>query len=415
MKNARPFRVGVNYWPAKHAMGFWRSWNREELDRDFVKIHSAGLDSVRLFLTWEDFQPRPDAIDARVLERLVKTLDAAADAGLGIMPTLFTGHMSGANWFPTWATRGTRSKQRFPVVCDARVASVTPLNWYTDHSIRAAQVRLAGECATSLAGHPALLAWDLGNENSNCIVPDSKQSALSWLQAITDSIRQRDASTPITIGIHMEDLEQDRKLGPSEAASVCDFLTMHGYPGYATFTSGPVDERLLPFLTQLTQFLGGGKEVLFSEFGVPTLPLPRQGDNDSPESSGEGPALVSEEEAALYVRRGLRALQDCGATGAMIWCYSDYVPKIFSQAPFDRAPHERSFGMYRADGTAKPVVDETRAFCHSAPKVATTSPVKESEFIDLTAKEFYDSPRRHLARLFSKYCDVLRALPGRNS
>ena len=68
----------------------------------------------------------------------------------------------------------------------------------------------------------------------------------------------------------MEDLSRTGNLGPREAAEVCDFLTMHGYPGYATWADGPTDERLLPFLAQITRWLGGGAEVLFSEFGVPT-------------------------------------------------------------------------------------------------------------------------------------------------
>lgn len=407
MKAARSFRVGVNYWPAQQALGFWRHWKRAEVSSDLAKMNNAGLDSVRLFLTWEDFQPRPDVIDTLVLDRLVQTLDAADDAGLAVIPTLFTGHMSGANLLPAWATSSKRANGRFRVMSGGRLISATPLNWYTHQPVRAAQVRLASACATSIAGHPALLAWDLGNENSNCTVPQSKESALSWLWKITDSIREKDASTPITIGIHMEDLEEDRKLGPAEAATVCDFLTMHGYPGYASFTEGPTDERLLPFLAQLTRFLGGGADVLFSEFGVPTLPFPDREPAGFHQNLKQGPRLVSEEDAARYVRRGLRALQDCGASGAMVWCYSDYVPQLFNQPPFDRAPHERTFGMYRADGSEKPVVAEVRAFCRPKPKVAVTPRVDESSFIDLTADDYYDAPRRHLTRLFGSYCKVL--------
>ena len=87
---------------------------------------------------------------------------------------------------------------------------------------------------------------------------------------MTDSIRGADSDALVTLGLHMEDLEQDRNLGPSEAAEVCDFLQMHGYPGYASWADGPTDERVLPFLARLTRWLGGGADVLFAEFGVPT-------------------------------------------------------------------------------------------------------------------------------------------------
>ena len=51
----------------------------------------------------------------------------------------------------------------------------------------------------------------------------------------------------------MEDLEQDRRLGPAEAAEVCDYLCMHGYPLYADWARGDLDAALLPFLGLVTR------------------------------------------------------------------------------------------------------------------------------------------------------------------
>lgn len=404
---AQPFRLGVNYWPAQSAMGFWRNFDEVALVRDFGQVKGAGLDSVRLFLSWEDFQPSPAVVDTKMLGLLQKVLDHASSAGLLIMPTLFTGHMSGANWFPAWAVSPTKHPQRFPVVCDGRAIPAEPINWYADEALRAAQTRLASECATTLAGHPALLAWDLGNENSNCMVPDSTESARAWLFSITEALRSSDPKSPITMGLHMEDLEEHRGLTPGDAAEVCDFLTMHGYPGYASFTSGPTDERLLPFLAQLTAFLGAGMPVLFSEFGVPTLPRGRSSPGESSSGPNSGPKLVTESEAADYLHRGLRALQQSGATGAMMWCFSDYAPHLFDGPPFDSAPHERSFGLFRSDGSAKPAVDEIRAFSLRCPEVAVAPRIQNSDFIDLAIDDYYDSPERHLERLFRRYCAAL--------
>ena len=80
-------------------------------DRDDVvvttdEIAASGLDSIRLFLTWADFQPTPDEVDRRMLERLIAVADLAAGAGVALVPTLFTGHMSGVNWIPPWALGG---------------------------------------------------------------------------------------------------------------------------------------------------------------------------------------------------------------------------------------------------------------------------------------------------------------------
>src|SRR5439155_621029 len=82
-------------------------------------------------------------------------------------------------------------------------------------------------------------AWDLGNENSNCCVPPTSEHGARWLERIAEAIRSADASCAITLGLHLEDLEDDRRIGPGEAARVCDVLCMHGYPLYAPWCAGP--------------------------------------------------------------------------------------------------------------------------------------------------------------------------------
>src|SRR5690606_14885387 len=105
------------------------------LAQDFGRMRSAGLDCVRLILTFEDFQPRAGQVNAQMLALLVKTLDLASQEGLGVMPTLFTGHMSGADWFPAWALEESAQTSRFPVVSAGRVVRTLPINWYSDESL----------------------------------------------------------------------------------------------------------------------------------------------------------------------------------------------------------------------------------------------------------------------------------------
>ena len=55
------------------------------------------------------------------------------------MPTLFTGHMSGVNWIPSWALGEDAGDERFRVVSGGRVAASRIANWYSDASIVRAQ------------------------------------------------------------------------------------------------------------------------------------------------------------------------------------------------------------------------------------------------------------------------------------
>jgi endo-1,4-beta-mannosidase len=384
------FRVGVNYWPARTAMRWWSEFDRAEVERDFTQIAGAGFDSVRIFLTWEDFQPVPDEVDRAMLQRLVAVADVAGGLGLALVPTLFTGHMSGVNWIPPWALGGSDGDRRFRVVSGGGVVAAGLRNWYTDPVVTDAQALLASEAASALAGHDALLAWDLGNENSNCVIPPSRASARAWLARMTSAIREADETARVTIGLHMEDLEQDRLLGPREAAEACDFLTMHGYPIYAIWADGPTDDRLLPFLARVTRWLGNGSDILFSEFGLPTY---RAGDRPG------SPLLVSEEAAAAYTARALAALHDCGAVGAMLWCFSDYDSALWESPPLDLAVHERAFGLWRADGSPKPAVDAVKAFAGGE----RSTHAADDPWTDLDREEFYLDPSRHLPRLYRRY------------
>lgn len=141
------FRVGVNYWPARTAMGWWADFDHDEVVADFARVAAAGLDSVRLFLTWEDFQPTPDKVSREMLDRLVTVADIAGRAGLAVVPTLFTGHMSGVNWVPAWALGGSDGDDRFRVVSGGRVTRAGLRNWYADPEVASAQALFAGEAA----------------------------------------------------------------------------------------------------------------------------------------------------------------------------------------------------------------------------------------------------------------------------
>jgi endo-1,4-beta-mannosidase len=378
-------------------MGWWSDFDRREVAADFARIAASGLDSVRIFLTWADFQPAPNQVDRRMLDRLIAVADLAAAAGLALVPTLFTGHMSGVNWIPAWALGGSDRDERFRVVSNGRVTGCGLRNWYSDPLVTRAQALQATEAAGALAAHDAIWMWDLGNENSNCVIPPTRSSAREWLRRIVSAIRTADPEARVTVGLHMEDLENDRMLGPREASEVCDVLSMHGYPIYARWADGPTDERLLPFLADVTRWLAGGRDLLFAEFGLPTF---RRGDPVGDALSlRSASSLVEEQAAAAYTERALAALQRAGCVGAMLWCYSDYESAIWEEPPLDLAVHERSFGLWRADGSAKPSVAVVEAFA-GARRLAGPDGYP---WIDREREQFLVDPDVELPRLYGLY------------
>ena len=334
------FLLGVNYWPRRSAMYMWKRFDISEIRDDMAFIASRGLSFVRFFLGWEDFQPEADRLDARMRDRLLLFVEAVDEAGLTCMPTLFTGHMSGVNWLPEWTLDPAVPARRFRTINERGVRPFGIGDFYTG-ALLDAQVRFAEAAAAWLRGHRSVLAWDLGNEFSNLRPAADPGAAAAW-SARLSSVLEEGSGAVVTGGLHGEDLTEDRGIRPSSIAAPWRFASMHGYAAYTSFARSAGDACVVPFLHDLTRAFSG-RGVLFAEAGTPV------------KDAGGGIVGLDEDEAAVYCQAVIDGLWAHGALGAGWWCFGDYVPELASLPPFDLAPHEKAFGMVRAEGTEKPV------------------------------------------------------------
>ncbi len=382
------FMTGVNYWPIEAAMDWWHCFDPGVVKEDFSRIREAGLKGVRIFLLWEDFQPLPKKVSVKALEELVSVMDMAHERELQILLTLFTGHMSGMNYLPPWMLESRESETRFPVFSEGRVRKNAIRNFYADREVREAQKLLVREVAGALQGYPSLWAWDLGNEPSNLAIPSSQKEALIWLEEMVSELKKRGESIPVTLGLHQEDLEEDRKMGPKEVASFCDFLSMHTYSIYAKWAKDPLDEDVTPFLGLLTQWLGS-KKVLIEEVGV------------SSSNGMKGELIVSEDQAFDYYERLLPRLGSFDFLGVFFWCYGDYAKTLWEKPPFHQKKHERYFGLFHEDRRPKSYVSLLKDF--HVPKKEKSS--VSLDWIGIEPEEYFQDPGRHLTRLYLQFKD----------
>lgn len=395
------FLAGVNYWPRRKAMYWWKDFQRSEVEEEFQQIRGLHLSLVRIFLLWEDFQPAPQEMDPHSLDNLKEVLEIATQLGLRVMPTLFTGHMSGVNWIPSWALGGERtSDSRFPLVSSGEIRKVGIRDIFEDELMLEAELFQIRSVVSALKGYGALFAWDLANEMDNVLVPRSAEVGRRWVNLLSEEIRKIDPAHPITCGLHSEVLEEDKHLRPQDMAQASDFLSMHGYASYARWGNGPLDSRVVPFLSALTQSLGG-VPVIFQEFGLCTA---RRGGRSTELEVKVGKRvmrlyLASEEEGASYYSAVLKGLHEIGSLGALAWCYSDYDDSLGDRPPLDRAVHERTFGITRSDGSVKPMGQILSQFAGEGRNVIRRS------ILDLgfSADEYYRSPYQNLVGLFHRW------------
>jgi endo-1,4-beta-mannosidase len=339
------FLLGINYWPRRSAMYMWEQFDIDAIAEDMARIKELGLDVVRFFLMWEAFQPEPNAMNADSLRRFDAVMARIDDAGLKAMPTLFCGHMSGVNWLPAWTLERETAHGRFRTIANGAVVERAIGDFYANPELLRAQALFARRVGERVRNHPALFAWDLGNEFSNLREPSTAQDAAEWSARLSDALLES-SGAGASGGMHGEDLDHDRLLRPSSIAAPWPFAMMHGYSVYSTFARDRLDANVVPFLCQLQQSFSG-KDVLFTEFGNPECP---------PGSSRvNGFACLDEVEMAQYASGVIDRLHERGALGAFWWCWGDYDLELARLPPFDRAPHELRFGIVRTDGRAKPV------------------------------------------------------------
>jgi endo-1,4-beta-mannosidase len=385
------FLLGINYWPRRSAMYMWQRFDIDEIGEDMLRIKELGLDVVRFFLMWEAFAPEPNAMDAGALQRFDAVMERIAAAGLKAMPTLFCGHMSGVNWLPAWTLERETAHGRFRTIANGAVVDRSIGDFYANPELLRAQLLLARRVGERAREHPALFAWDLGNEFSNLRVPATAQDAAQWSARLSDALLEASGAGS-TGGMHGEDLEQDRVLRPSSIAAPWPFATMHGYSVYSKFARDRLDTNVVPFLCRLQQSFSG-KSVLFSEFGNPECP---------PGSSRvNGFACLSEDEMALYARAVFERLHSSGALGAFWWCWADYDPALAKLPPFDQAPHELRFGVVRSDGTPKPVASVLAEFARERRDVVEPPPPPIAD-----ENEHYAGLPQSIEREYRSYCET---------
>lgn len=403
-----PFLLGVNYWPRTKAIGWWADFDPGEVREDFAMIRDIGLGHVRVFLLWESFQPRPDEIDRAAVAYLRTVADLAADTGLRLEPTFFIGHMSGPNWAPDWLLDRTRPRRpggrQLVALNRSRSATHDVFDPYNEPFVLDAErLQLRTVCA-ALGDHPAVWAWSLGNEPDLFAQPSTARVGRGWMADMVATIRSVDPDRPVLIGLHAASLHGDVGLRVDHAAAETDISVMHGYSIYDSLARAPLDPMLVPFTAALTAALAG-RPVLYEEFGVNTrIPDGPGGWDDLVTWDGGRRSVyfASEADAGAYYASVLEGLQRAGCLGAFAWCFGDYAEALWDRPPCDLQVHERSFGLFRADGTLKPMGAALREVARSRPFVRATELRVD---LPMTPDEFYRDPERHLPGLYAAFLD----------
>ncbi|MBQ9967348.1 MAG: cellulase family glycosylhydrolase [Oscillospiraceae bacterium] len=344
--------IGCNYWASHAGPEMWADWNEEVVRKDLGKLAEQSLDTLRVFPNWRDFQPLTPHrgqkgsklgyiekkqnsyyLDEMMLTRFGIFLDLCHAQGLRCIVGLLTGWMSGRLFAPT---------------------ALLDKNLFTDPTALLFQQRFVTGMVTRFKDHPAVYAWDLGNE-CNCLSECAdRDTAANWTSLIANAIRAADPTKPVVSGMH--GLTADGIWTIADQGEACDLLTTHPYPRWCahTYHDATLSLRTTMHATCETKLYAdlSGKPCMMEEIGT------------------MGPMICSDEAAADFIRLNLFSGWANGSRGLLWWCANEQTD--LRTSPFFENMIERELGLFYADGREKPVVEELRrfsAFLKTAPSL----------------------------------------------
>jgi endo-1,4-beta-mannosidase len=405
---AEPFVLGANYWPRRKAMYWWSNFDAGEVREEFSLMSELGLSIVRLFLLWDDFQPEPNSVSAPALADLETVCNIAEECGLKLDVTFFTGHMSGPNWAPRWLVGGPLPQHTWirQVVSAGKLTDKGYRNPFHDAVALNAARLLLRTVIRRLKDHTAIWMWNLGNEPDLFAWPNSEPEGRAWTREMVELIREIDPVHPVTLGLHGGSLHERNGLAISEVYAETDVAVMHSYPMYSDWSRQPLDPDFVPYTCAITAELCG-KPVLMEEFGGCTAAPGNSSYVMEWEALGRQRKqfMASEEDLAEYYRQVLPKLQQVGATGAIVWCFADYVEALWDKPPCDAQIHERFFGLVRPDGSLKPHAEVIKQFAATHPQV---QPIPDWARLDVKPAEFNQDPNANVRKHYAPYLAAMQ-------
>jgi hypothetical protein len=387
--SGRPlFLIGASYQgPADRA---WQMWVDDQFDltligQDFARARAAGLVVLRIFVQ----KPLADELASGKWQKLDRVLDLADKHGLAIILTLndytdwdltrvarldgaIAGHLRGRATvvaldlknephlgdlalatYQTGETPPLQSSELVARIGERITREEIPEYRASENGQKNVPERLSDEQAyvyvNVLRAYVQMLddsaAWAKVNDGNVVKYLRSPEgaawaplvSALNdtlalWLRPRLAAVRSADPDRLVTLA------QVDTILATLPVNAWLDYRTYHRYP-----SASAAGVRSALTLWDDVRKAVPGRPLVLGELGV----------------SNDGTDEATSAALELDLMRGIR---EHGGAGALKWMLNDF--------PNGASPRENSFGMFRADGSAKPIAAGLRTYAQSAPMMA---------------------------------------------
>lgn len=401
------FQLGTNYWASHAGTRMWEDWREDVVAEDFVKLSQGGMQVLRVFPLWSDFQPisrlrqslgQPvefrhgevpltddevgqSGLSMLMLERFERICRLAAQNQLGLVVSLITGWMSGRLFAPP---------------------GLEGLNPITDPLSILWQVRFVKTFVKRMRGMSAIRAWGLGNE-CNCLGEATAEQSALWTATVAGTIRAADPTRPVVSDMHGLTMEQKKAWNIRDQAEWTDILTTHPYPLFTPHCNREPMDTMRPLLhaTAETRYYAdlAQKPAFVEEIG------------------NFGPAFCDQQIAAHIARVQALSLWAHDGRALLWWCAHDQCD--LEHAPYDWISMERQLGLLNRDGSPKPVMEALTGVCQDLQQLPfSTLPPRQADAICILTNDQDQWGVAYSAFVLSQqagfdlqFCDGNRDLP----
>lgn len=353
------FTLGCNYWASHAGTKMWERWDENVVREDFKRLAGLGLELIRVFPIWSDFQkikihtsyqmhpkqicynesllPATEAgyagVSPEAMEHFRKLADIAEENGLKLLVGLVTGWMSGRIFVPP---------------------ALEKLNLLTDPLAIKWEVLFVRHFVKSLKNHPSIVAWELGNESNGMAHVNSEAEAWNWTYRISSAIRLEDSSRPVLSGMHSLMPVAHDEMSPAEYWSIqtqgelTDMLTAHPYP----FSPSKICARIDAQDTIRIAFQAAVETRMYADFSKRPAMVEEIGTF--------GPSFCDLGMQKTFLRNSLFNQWAYDCRGMIWWC--GYEQSMLDFSPSIWNAIEQELGLFDAEFNEKPVCDSIREF-----------------------------------------------------